>query len=97
MPLGDDMDMTPGLRRKVLRVSPELLVAMCKTTELHCYRVTENALPADAKIVGVWLASSGYVGVETIDIIVESETFERVPIHEQPPLIEPAFENVPKE
>lgn len=91
--LSDDMDMTPGNRHKVLRLSPDSLVWALKA---RGFRVTANALPEDAKIVSVRLLPDGlFMGA--LEITVASESFDRafIPYPEITPVLERVAEEQP--
>lgn len=85
-PTEDPIFIGQALRRKVLRVSADLLVALF-TAGRRSYEVVENALPDDAKVVGARYDSLR----DEWEIAIESETFEpveiAVPLPEMRPIV----------
>jgi hypothetical protein len=79
-------------RYKILQVSPEFLVSLTKYDKPVTFEVFENALPQDAKLVGVspsspafYFEGSRYV----VALVVESESFEPVPVGVPLPFLNP--------
>ena len=78
--------MTRQIKRLV--ISPNLLLGACRTP----YRIKDNALPDDVKVVGTYLDEHK----QLFNLIVESKTFESVPDGEPIPEVEPVvFERLP--
>lgn len=79
-------------RLAILNVSPEYLIALCKSGTRH-FQVIQNALPDDVDTV---VGAVDYdIGRHMIRILVRSAAFEEVPesgrIPELPP---PVFETI---
>lgn len=73
-------------RRKLLRVSAQLLVDMCKgNPSPRYYEVTENALPDDARAVGGEYGSMW----DVFDVAIESDAFQDVPDGASLPILSP--------
>ena len=78
------------MSRAILRVSVELLAALCKPNDNpRRFRVTANALPEDAKIVGCLMDPNGI-----LNLTVESRHIPRFKGNVLPVLPSPVFELV---
>lgn len=75
-----------GRRLAVVLVSPELLVDFCKSGEPRFLDVTANALPADARLVSVYVDPDC---PREVLLIVESETFEVTEVGKALPILKP--------
>jgi len=78
-------------RQAVLRATPELLVELCKRKgEPRSVAVTLDALPDDTRFIRAGQDATG-----DLLLVVESESFQPVPINERlPELPLPVFEVV---
>lgn len=84
--------MTETSRRVMrLRASANILVEMCKYTSAHTVRVTKNALPEDARLVGMTMD----VTRNMVWLFIESAAFDAVPeLAEVPIMDDPQFESL---
>lgn len=74
-----------------MRASAALLVEMCKNTSPRTFRVTKNALPEDARLVGMTVD----VARNMVWLFVESAAFDPVPeLMEVPIMDDPQFESI---
>lgn len=86
------LEMVESRRLKNLMVTPEALVTLMKSGERH-FKVTENAIPEDARVVGGGLIP----GKHWFVITIQSEEFDEVPEGDPIPAYEPlpVFESLP--
>jgi hypothetical protein len=71
-------------RRAIVQATAEILIDLCKGTEVHC-RIVSGALPDDARVVGCGI--DPYSG--SVHIVIESETFALIEAGTQLPVLSP--------
>jgi hypothetical protein len=76
------------MKHRILPVSATLVFALLRGEQL-AYRVIKNEMPEDAKLVNV---RHGWP--DTIELLIESETFEDIPEGAKIPFFVPEFESV---
>jgi hypothetical protein len=76
----------PGRRLKILRIACPIFLSLFFQDATQRYKVIKNGLPSDAKIVDVQLSRAPYT--DSIDVRVESDTYELVPFGAEIPFVD---------
>ncbi len=78
-------------RRAILRVTPQLFVDLFKPSMTDWrYRIVSGALPEDAHVVGVAFPVRYDAPSDSIEIVIESESFAPIPFDCVLPYLDPA-------
>jgi|GEM_PF-4567923 len=64
-------------KTKILIVTADYFIGWLKAGEHH-YKIIDGELPSDAKVIGMLIANQPNRSVETISLIIHSESFPEV-------------------
>lgn len=79
------------MRRKILKISGALFVELFGKGPKQVYQVIKDPVPSDARIIDVRFNGFGYP--DLIEILLESESFDRVPAGESYPELRPVIQS----